>query len=88
MFTIILVCPTDRLPTHYRQFANRSLTVGKHFGLEHNANCWPSVGQLLADSIFWELFFTITDLTVLESWLFLGYTLCKLYTIIIVIYSV
>ena len=51
MLTIILVCPADRLPTRYRQVANRSPTVGQHFGPKHNTNCWPTVSRLLAESI-------------------------------------
>ena len=60
MLTIILVCPADRLPTRYRQVANRSPTVGRLLAdswpilwpqTKHKllADNWPSVGQLLAD---------------------------------------
>ena len=61
MLTIILVCPADRLPTRYRQVANRSPTVGRLLAdsrptlwpqTYHKllADSWPSVVQLLADS--------------------------------------
>ena len=61
MLTIIFVCPTDRLPTHCRQVANRSPTVGRESAntLASNitqtvgrlsADCWPTVGRLSADS--------------------------------------
>ena len=63
MFTIILVCPTDRLLTRYRQVANKSPTVGRLLANSQPqlANCRLTVGRQLADSIFWELFFTITQ---------------------------
>ena len=59
MFTIIFVCPTDRLLTHYRQVANRSPTVSRQSAntLASNimqtvgrlsADCWPTVGRLSA----------------------------------------
>ena len=42
----ILLC---RLPIGCQQVTDSRPTVGQHFGLKHNANCWLSVGQLLAD---------------------------------------
>ena len=54
MLTIILVCPTDRLPTRYRQVANRSPTVGRLLAdsrptlwPQTSADCCPTVGRLL-----------------------------------------
>ena len=40
MFMIILVCPTDKLPTHYWQFANCRPTVG-----QLSADSWPTVSR-------------------------------------------
>ena len=50
MFTIIFVCPTDRLPTHYRQVANRSPTVGRQSANTLASNITQTVGRLSADS--------------------------------------
>ena len=58
MFTIISVYNPL---TGYQQVANGSPTVGQNSCLKHDENCRPTVGQLLADSIFRELFFTFTD---------------------------
>ena len=41
---------TNRLPTGHRLSADCWPTVSQHFGLKHKANCWRSVGQLLANS--------------------------------------
>ena len=37
---------TDMLLTGVHSVTNCWLTVSQHFGLNHNENCWPIVGQL------------------------------------------
>ena len=48
--------PTDRLPTHHRQVANRSPTVGQHIDLKLDENSCFTVGR----QYIWGIFFTIT----------------------------
>ena len=47
----------DRQATVGQQLANSWPTVGQQL-----ANRWPTDGRQTANSIFWELFFTFTDL--------------------------
>ena len=50
MLTIILVCPADRLPTRYRQVANRSPTVGRLLADTLASNITHTVGGQLDNS--------------------------------------